>query len=170
MKSPTVAAAPVGVASRRELMTHPTHGDGPADGERPAKRTKKKTKKKVRALLSQLSQAVEDIVLLKAQTAKKKEEVNELQAQLEVAALRPEQSDSDDSEPDETGNYVNWDGIDVGGLKRKGDMMVPAVQTVYARRRCRCGARSKLYCGYNGFMWKAYAGDRKWKQVQAVDP
>ena len=125
------------------------------------KTKKKKGKKKQRALvLSQLLQASEDIASLKAQTAKKKEEFNTLQAQL--AALCPEQADSEDSEPDEFGTYVNWSRCDVGGIKAS---MVPAVQSVYLRKACRCGARIKVWCGYDGFMWKMYSGDRQWTRV-----
>ena len=125
---------------------------------------KKKEKKKQRALLlSQWSKCLEkDMELLGAQIANKKEEFNALQAQLD-ALSPPEQSDSDDSEPDESGDYVNWSRCDVGGIKE--DSMKPAVQSVYLRKVCRCGARIKIWCGYDGCMWKMYSGDRQWTRV-----
>ena len=100
-----------------------------------------------------------DATRLQAKIAKRKEQIKQLQARL--AAL---QHDDSDSEPDEKGAYVNWSQINVGGLKPNGK---PAVEAVFARKTCKhCGARTgKLYCGYDGFASKTYAGYRTWQTL-----
>ena len=81
-------------------------------------------------------------------TKKKKNKITKrLAAQAEVPVVLQDS----ESEPDSSGNWVNWKGIDVGGLKKDG---APAVQTVYIRKKCTsCGSGRNMYCGYRGYQW-----------------
>ena len=90
---------------------------------------------------------------------KKKKKKRNTVAQAEVPGVQ-----DSESEPDETGNYVNWKGINVGGLKDDGD---PAVETLYVRKKCKsCGARSKYYCGYRGYQWRRWSeNDPNWTRI-----
>ena len=71
--------------------------------------------------------------------------------------------DSDSSEPDSDGEYRNWCFINVGGLRFKGQWVVPAVENIRMRRGCqKCGHRNKIYCGFGDNGWKIRPGDKGW--------
>jgi hypothetical protein len=133
------------------------------DGEHDdaVKKTRKK-KKKAEGEQEKEEDPVDPIVTKKANKKKNKGQA------LVVPAV--ENIDSE-SEPDENGEFPNWAVVNVGGLKFKGQDVVPAVENIRMRKCCkRCGYnRNKLYCGYgkDRKAFKIYPGlgDRKWKEA-----